>query len=92
MVTVWMNAGGRPLSVAPAQVAVHLEDVLLGTAAVSTGFKPYSFSIPADLAVRAAPADPARLKLVTNLWNPRQALGSGDTRDLGVMVDRVQVH
>jgi len=91
-VTVWMNDGGRPPSVAPAEVAVHLEDVLLGTARVSTGFKTYSFSIPADLAVRAAPADPARLKLVTNLWNPHQALGSGDTRDLGVMVDRVQVH
>ena len=91
-VTLWMNDGGRPPSVEPAQVAVHLEDVLLGTATVRTGFKAYSFSIPADLAVRAAPADPPRLKLVTSLWNPHQALGSGDTRDLGVMVDRVQVH
>ena len=91
-VTIWMNDGGRPPSVAPAQVEVHLEDVLLGTATVSTGFKSHSFSIPADLAVRAAAADPPRLKLVTNLWNPHQALGTGDTRDLGVMVDRVQVH
>ena len=91
-VTVWMNDGGRPPSVAPAQVAVHLEDILLGTATVSTGFKAYSFSIPADLAARAAPADPPRLKLVSNLWNPHRALGTGDTRDLGVMVDRVQVH
>jgi hypothetical protein len=90
-VTIWMNDGGRPPAVAPAEVAVHLEDHLLGSASVSTGFKPYSFSIPADLAARAAPADPPRLKLVTNLWNPHHALGSADTRDLGVMVDRVHV-
>ena len=34
---------------------------------------------------------PVRLKLVTNVWRPKAVLGVSDDRDLGVMVDRVDV-
>lgn len=91
-VTVWMNDGGRPGSVHPAEVSVFLHGELLGTATVHGGFLPYSFGIPAELAARAAAAgDPVELRLVTSTWKPRLVLGTPDDRDLGVMVDRVAV-
>ena len=31
------------------------------------------------------------ISLLTPVWNPHEVIGSGDDRDLGVMVDRVQV-
>ena len=34
---------------------------------------------------------PVRLKLTTVIWNPEQVLGTADNRELGVMVDRVEV-
>jgi hypothetical protein len=59
---------------------------------VGNGFQPYSLPIPASLAERISKLDaPARLRLVTPVWNPHQVLGSPDDRELGVMVDRVQV-
>ena len=39
----------------------------------------------------ASAGDPVRLKIATPVWNPSRALGTGDDRDLGVMVDRVAV-
>ena len=91
-VTVWMNNGGRPATVAPADVAVSLHGVTLGTARVANGFAAYSFAIPPDLAARAAAyGEPVELVLSTAVWNPRQVLGTNDDRDLGVMVDRVAV-
>lgn len=91
-VTLWMNDGGRPPTVGPADVSVYLRGQLLGTARVQGGFLPYRFAIPPDLATGAAGAgDPVELKLVTPTWNPRRALGTPDDRDVGVMVDRVAV-
>lgn len=91
-VTIWMNDGGRPPTVGPADVSVYLHGQLLGTARVRRGFLPYKFAISPDLATRAAAAgDPVELKLVTPTWNPRRALGTPDDRDVGVMVDRVAV-
>jgi hypothetical protein len=87
-----MSSGGRPEAAAAADVAVHLNDRLLGTVRVRDGFRSYAFDIPAELAAAAAESqEPARLRLVTPVWNPHAVLGSGDDRDLGVMVDRVQV-
>jgi hypothetical protein len=87
-----MNDGGRPLHIRPAEVRVFLADQPLGTVRVVTGFHPYYFSIPRDLAARVASSgDPVQLKLVSTTWNPSRALGTGDDRDLGVMVDRVAV-
>ena len=90
-VTLWMSDGGRPPAVEPARVTVYLDEQPLGTVTVTTGFHPYEFQVPPPLAASAAAADSARLRLVSNPWTPRDVLGNGDARDLGVMVDRVQV-
>ena len=87
-----MNAGGRPAAAPPAEVTVYLNERLLGTIRVGNGFHSYSLGIPEELAAAAAQAaDPARLRLVTATWNPHDVLGSPDDRQLGVMLDRVQV-
>ena len=98
-----MDDGGRPAAAPPAEVSVSLQlgfeagkppsvDRVLGTVRVGRGFNPYTVAIPADLSDTAASAhEPVRLKLATAVWNPHQVLGSGDDRDLGVMVDRVTV-
>lgn len=91
-VTLHMNDGGRPARVDRAQVEVSLNDRVLGRVEVGNGFAPYSFAIPEELSSAAATSDePARLKLVTNAWRPIDVLATPDNRDLGVMVDRVEV-
>ena len=102
-VTFWMDDGGRPAAAPAAEVSVSLQlgfeagkppsvDRVLGTVRVGPGFNPYTLAIPPDLSATAASAQgPVRLKLATAVWNPHQVLGSGDDRDLGVMVDRVTV-
>jgi hypothetical protein len=59
---------------------------------VKPGFKPYTFAIPPELAKQAA-ADgrTVQLKISTTSWNPEKVLGTPDSRQLGVMVDRVAV-
>lgn len=92
IVVLCLNDGGRPDGIEPAHVTVSLNDRLLGQASVSEGFRPYTFAMPADLAAAAASDDePARLMIVTNTWNPGDVLGVPDDRQLGVMVDRVEV-
>ena len=87
-----MSSGGRPQAAPPADVTVQLNDHPLGTVRVTDGFKPYVFDLPAGVAAEAAEAEaPSRLRLVTTAWNPHLVIGSGDDRELGVMVDRVQV-
>jgi hypothetical protein len=91
-VTLWMNDGGRPPGAVPADVSVFLHNQLLGTVRAGAGFTAYTLPIPPDLARRAAAfPDPVELKLVTPVWNPQRVLGGSDDRDLGVMVDRVEV-
>jgi hypothetical protein len=59
---------------------------------VTAEFRSYTLAIPAEVAAAAAKSDgPARLTLVTNVWRPKDTLGTSDDRDLGVMVDRVAV-
>jgi hypothetical protein len=59
---------------------------------VTPEFRRYPLAIPAAVASAAAKSDgPARLTLVTNVWRPKDILGTADDRDLGVMVDRVDV-
>jgi hypothetical protein len=87
-----MSSGGRPGKAPPPDVTVYFNDQLLGTARVADGFAPYAFALPPDAVARAASTGtPARLRLVTPVWNPHATLGSPDNRDLGVMLDRVQV-
>lgn len=87
-----MNDGGRPPGVAPAQVTVSLDGVVLGTVKVGTGFDVYRLQIPPALAARLARAGTtAELALATTTWRPEEVLGTADDRDLGVMLDRVTV-
>jgi hypothetical protein len=91
-VVIVMSSGGRPEAAPPADVSVFLNDRPLGTVRVGNRFAPYAFGIPPEIADQAAHADePARLRLVTPIWNPHEVIGSADDRELGVMVDRVQV-
>jgi hypothetical protein len=91
-VVLEMSSGGRPAAADPAMVSVFLDDQLLGTVLVADGFRPYTVAIPAEVSTPAsAGGDVVRLRLVTPVWNPQRLLGSPDSRDLGVMVDRVQV-
>ena len=54
--------------------------------------KPYVFEIPAALAAEAAASvDSVTVRLISTTWNPRALTGADDNRDLGVMVDRVEV-
>jgi len=90
--TIWMDDGGRPPSAGPATVSCYLDGRLVGQATVTSGFNPYRFAIPADLAAAASSReDPVLLRIVAAPWSPKTVLGTGDTRTLGVMVQRVAV-
>lgn len=91
-VLLTMSNGGRAEAAAPADVSVYLNDRLLGTVRVADGFQPYAVPVPPEVA-RAASENgaPSVLRLLTPVWNPHRVIGSGDDRELGVMVDRVQV-
>jgi hypothetical protein len=91
-VTLWLSDGGRPAAGGPTDVTVSLDNQVLGTVHVTTGFKPYTLAIPAQLATAIATRGQAvQLKLTSTVWIPALTLGTSDTRDLGVMVDRVAV-
>jgi hypothetical protein len=91
-VTMSLNDGRRPSTVTPAMVTVSFDGRDIGRAIVGDGFREYTFTLPADLAEAAATREePALLKISVNTWNPRRAAGSPDDRDLGVMVDRVDI-
>jgi hypothetical protein len=91
-VTIWMSNGGRPRTALPATVEVAFGERVIGTATPADDMRPYAFSIPADVAASAAALpDPVRLRLQVSTWNPAQLLGVSDSRDLGVMVTRVEV-
>ena len=91
-VTLWMSDGGRPDAAPPAEVTIDLEENVLGTVRVRTGFAAYTVSIPEHLAARlAARGLPVRLRLTTAVWRPDELLGTSDDRELGVMLDRVAV-
>jgi hypothetical protein len=90
--TLWMDDGGRPLSVGPAVVTCSLDNRPIGEVTVTSGIKPYRFAIPPDLAAAAAAREePVLLRLVVSPWSPKTALGTSDARTLGVMVQRVAV-
>jgi hypothetical protein len=84
---LWMQNGGRPAKAAPARVEVFLNDRSLGAVVVGARFEPYAFSIRE----REPHAESATIRLVTDTWNPRAAMGADDNRDLGVIVDRVEI-
>jgi hypothetical protein len=90
--TLWMSHGGRPASAPPAVVEVALGDDVIGNVSVTEEMAPHTLPLPTALVERlAAQGDPVRLRLRVATWNPGVLLGVPDTRDLGVMVTRVQV-
>ena len=90
--TLVMENGGRPATQDPPRVEVQLGGVGLGEVTVGDEPRPYTFRIPAELAKTAAAAKaPVELRLRSTTWNPRAAVGAGDDRDLGVMVDRIDI-
>jgi hypothetical protein len=91
-IALWMSDDPRPDSVPPAHVTVYLNDQFLGDARVGLDLRPYEFAVTPEVArSAAAQADPARLRLLSTVWNPRKTLGAGDDRSQGVMVDKVEV-
>ena len=91
-VTVWASDGGRPASEEPAYIAVSINDVKLGHALVTTGFLPYTFAIPPNVAEDLGKATTQIPLLIEgNTWNPSKTLSTTDDRELGVMIDRVEI-
>ena len=87
-----MNDGHRPKNLPPARVEVSLDDKVIGHVDVGRDFHTYAVPIPPAIAAEAAAREtPARLKLAVTVWKPRDVLGTPDDRQLGVMVDRVEV-
>lgn len=93
-VVLVMHDGGRPKDALPARVEVLFNGVSIGTVDVGgPDFKPYRLSLPPELARQAgATDDTAEIRLRSTTWNPKRLLGLPDTRDLGVMLSRVEVH
>ena len=90
--TLVMDDGRRPAQVPRAVVQVSMNDQPLGSVTVGPDFKPYALAIPPAIAAAAgASGTPVRITLRTNVWRPRDVLKVPDDRDLGVMVDRVDV-
>lgn len=84
--------GGRPAAASAASMDVFLDGQPLGSATVTGPFAPRVFAIPAALAARAAAAaEPVELRIVTTTWNPAEVIGAPDSRQLGIMLDRVTV-
>ena len=89
---IWMENGGRPPQATPAEMEVFLGTTSLGKVVIGRERKPYVFEIPPALAAEAgASVDSVTVRLVSTTWNPRALTGVDDNRDLGVMVDRVEV-
>lgn len=90
-VTIWMDSGGRPDNAPAPSVRVLLANRPLGRVTVDAGMHDYVFDIPADLAASVARDDAAaQLRLETSTWNPSRIAGT-DNRDLGVMIDRIEI-
>jgi hypothetical protein len=91
-ISLWMSNGGRPSTAGPATVEIALDEDVLGSVTVTRQVVEYTVDLPPVLAARAAASDdPSRLRLRVSPWVPAEALGGSDTRQLGVMVTRVEV-
>ena len=70
--------------------AGNINDTYLGEAAPTNIFQPFQFEIPLQVASQIiSREDAATLRLESTTWTPSLALGGEDTRDLGVMIDRI---
>ena len=88
-----MTAAGRRQA-EPARVQVFFNDVPLGVIDVGKGFTTYRLALPADAVRRAGGrgrtgADPAPLDGLESQAHARRCT---DDRELGVMIDKVEIH
>lgn len=91
-VVLTIGDGGRPSGAPAAEVEILLNDVSLGRTPIGAGFQTYTFAIPPALAASVAQrGEPATLRLISTVWSPKALLGVTDDRQLGVMVDRIEV-
>ena len=92
-ITLHMSNGGRPEAAGVAEVRITLNDEPLGSITVPDDrFRPYAVTIPPELAQAVAAGEgAAELQIETVPWVPLQVLGIPDQRELGVMLDRVEV-
>ena len=91
-IVLWMSDGGRPPAADPADVTVALDNTVLGTVRVARGYTAHVVPIPAGLAERlSAVGGTHELTITTPVWSPAIVLGTPDSRELGVMVDRIAV-
>ncbi len=92
-VTIWMGNGGRPAGAAPAKVAVFAGDRQIGSVLVTdANVRPFEFPLPREAVDEGAGSEGFLLiRLETPTWNPRDAIGTIDDRNLGVMVTRVEL-
>jgi len=89
---LWMDNGGRPPAAGPADVELFVGEISIGRALVASGIAPYAFPIPPALATAMSSSrDAVTVRIRTATWRPRDVLKVADDRDLGVMVDRVEV-
>jgi hypothetical protein len=88
-----MQDGGRPDSAPPAVVDVYVADAAepLGRITVKGGFAEYRLPIPPEALKAMMTATGRQIRLVSTVWKPSEFSASTDTRDLGVMVDRVEI-
>ena len=89
---LWMDNGGRPASAQPPQVEAFIGDLSLGRVVVGPGMRPCSLPNSARCRQRRGHEPrcddgPAALPHV----EPGAVLGVNDDRELGVMVDRVEI-
>jgi hypothetical protein len=77
----------RPSAAKPALVTVYLDDVALGSFTADGTWKDHDVALPSPL-----PPGSRILRLDVPAWRPSNTdATSTDTRDLGIMVDRVEV-
>ena len=88
-----MQDGGRPASAPAAVVEVYVADAAepLGRITVKGGFAEYRLPLPPEALKAATAATGRQLRLVSTVWRPSEFSASTDTRELGVMVDRVEI-
>lgn len=90
--TLHMGYGERPARGGPAVARLFLNERLLAAVPVTTRtFEPYVVPIPADLAREVAASQESELRIETAPWVPRDVLDSADSRELGVMLDQVEI-
>jgi hypothetical protein len=84
---LWMQNGGRSPKAPPARLEAFVGDRSIGSVVVGPTLQPYSFVIGNG----ALNGETMTIRLVTDTWNPRATMGTADDRNLGVIVDRVEV-